>query len=87
MSDANGDSNGSTPHGTPANGLACPRCGGHKAPGEQWRVWSTQPRPWRIDRIRRCKDCGHQVRTTERLVGKYSPHRKAPPAKAAPPAA
>ena len=48
----------------PARGLACPKCGAHKLAV----VW-VRAQVGRTVRARRCRACGHRLRTTERVDG------------------
>jgi Zn ribbon nucleic-acid-binding protein len=50
------------PAPAPARGLVCPGCSSARLD-----VTRTQRHPGRIVRVRRCLDCGHQMRTAERV--------------------
>lgn len=43
-------------------GIPCPKCG-----HTRHRVTSNKPRRRKIVRVRKCKKCGHEIRTAERI--------------------
>ena len=45
-------------------GLKCPECGCSHLP-----VWYTRSRGDKIVRVRKCRNCGRRVSTTERIIG------------------
>lgn len=55
-------------------GFSCPKCGCPRLP----RLYTRhRPASGAIVRVRKCKDCGHRIRTVERVESWNSPGKPA----------
>lgn len=52
-----------TPAPPPPPGVCCPKCGGRR-----FAVVYTRFRRAETVRVKRCRRCGHRIRTSERVV-------------------